>query len=138
MTVEDQFDILKAFNEGTPVYYRSKYSSDAFNWKPVEAEHQFDFNGNVYYKNTPLSFEEALAENEANAAFHMAIDRLSKTELGFCFHVTDRDERDRVVREYKACNFDCLYRLWNVAAKYGNLRKEALTDVTEKEGKFND
>lgn len=138
MTVEDQFDIIKAFNEGTPVYYRDKYASNTFDWKPVPAEHQFDFSGNVYHKNTPISFEEALAENEMNVAFHMAVSQLSKVEPGFRLRVCDRNERDQIVREYEVCNFDCLYRLWNMAAKYGNLRKEAWTEITEKEGKFND
>lgn len=59
MTTKEQFNIINNFLQGTPVYYRSKYSSDEFKWKHEEEMKRLEkWNGvqvstqSVYVPNT--------------------------------------------------------------------------------------
>lgn len=136
MTTKEQFNIINNFLQGTPVYYRSKYSSDEFKWKLVEKEHQFDFESNVYYENTPPTFEEALAQVEPCKAFDMALHYLKVNDYDFILDCSTKDEYGREVDKFQVIKLNNLYKLWNIASNYGHLRTEELKFLSEEEGKI--
>ena len=136
MTTKEQFNIINNFLQGTPVYYRSKYSSDEFKWKLVEKEHQFDFESNVYYENTPPTFEEALAQVEPCKAFDMALNYLKVNNYDFILDCSTKDEYGREVDKFQVVKLNNLYKFWNIASNYGHLRTEELKFLSEEEGKI--
>lgn len=137
MTIADQFKIIKAYNEGTPVYYIRKYSINKYDWKKISADHNFNFETNVYNIGEPLTFEEALCESNPNMAFHQAMEHLISTSTGYGTHVKDTNERGKIIREYTVADLSSLYKLWNLAMNYGRNYTGELTPITEEEGKIN-
>lgn len=135
MTTEEQFGIIKAFQEGTPVYYRSIHLDDEFSWKPVPAGHQFDFVGYVYHINTPITFEESLAQRSPREALLLSISHLNKN-LDFMRDCTMTDERGKEVDRFKMIKVNYLYKLWNLAMQYGRNTKSDITLITDEEGKL--
>ena len=134
MTTEEQLDIIKAFQEGTPVYYRSVHLDDEFSWKPVPAGHQFDFTSNVYHKNTPITFEESLVQRSPREAFHLSMSHLNKHNLCFMRDCTMTDERGRETDRIRMVNVNDLYKLWNLAMQYGHGKKDDINLITDKDG----
>ncbi len=137
ITTKEQLDIINNFIQGTPVYYRNKCSSDKFKWKLIgrEEKHQFDFENNVYYINTPPTFEEVLAQVEPCKAFSMALDHIKVNDCDFIVDCSTKDENDREIDRFQVVKLDKLYKLWNIASNYGHLRTEELKFLSEEEGK---
>lgn len=135
MTTKEQLNIINSFLEGTPIYYRSKYSSDEFKWKLIEKEHQFDFESNVYHENTPPTFEEALAQVEPCKAFDMALHHLKINDCNFILDCSTKNENNQEIDKFQVIKLNNLYKLWNIASNYGRLRTEELKFLSEEEGK---
>ena len=136
MDIKDQFDIISSYLKGIPVFYNSKYTNDEYNWKKVTSDHQFNFDSNVYCVGEPLTFEEVLAQEPPELAFHKAISYLSKKGPPFKLCVTDTNtENGKVVDSYNAVRFDDLYKLWNIAVQYGS-KSANISPLTEEQGKF--
>lgn len=137
MTVTEQFEIINAYHEGTPVYYTQKLNIDKYDWEEVKGDHCFNFERNVYHIGDPLTFEDALCESTPYLAFRQAIKYLTDTSVGFGLHVTDSNGMGQIIREYSVANLDSLYKLWNLAMNYGKNHTGELTPITEEEGKIN-
>lgn len=135
MNIEEQLNIINSYQEGTPVFWNTKFTADEYNWKRVGEDHQFNFDSNAYCVGEPLTFEEALAQDPPERAFHKAIDYLSKKEPLFRLQVTDT-ENGRVIDKYNAVRFNDLYKLWNIAAQYGN-KSSTIKPLTAEQGEFN-
>lgn len=102
----------------------------------VTSDHQFNFDSNVYCVDEPLTFEEALAQEPPELAFHKAISYLSKKDPSFKLYVTDTNtENGKVVDNYNAVRFNDLYKLWNIAVQYGS-KSANISPLTEEQGKF--
>lgn len=102
----------------------------------VTSDHQFNFDSNVYCVDEPLTFEEALAQEPSELAFHKAISYLSKKDPSFKLYVTDTNtENGKVVDNYNAVRFSDLYKLWNIAVQYGS-KSANISPLTEEQGKF--
>ena len=61
MDIKEQLDIINSYQNGTPVFWNTKYTADDYNWKRVSEGHQFNFDNNAYCVSESLTFEAALA-----------------------------------------------------------------------------
>lgn len=136
MDIKEQLDIINSYQNGTPVFWNTKYTADDYNWKRVSEGHQFNFDNNAYCVGEPLTFEAALAQNTPEYAFHRAVEYLSKKDPSFKLCVTDTNtENGKVVDSYNAVRFNDLYKLWNIAVQYGN-KLSIVKSLTAEEGEF--
>ena len=136
MDIKDQLDIISSYQKGIPVFYNSKYTDDKYNWKKVTSGHQFNFDSNAYCIGEPLTFEEALAQDSPELAFHKAVEYLSKKDFSFKLCITDTNtENGKVVDSYNAVRFDDLYKIWNIAMQYGS-KSANISPLTKEQGKF--
>ena len=90
----------------------------------------------MYCVDEPLIFEEALAQEPPELAFHKAISYLSKKGPSFKLCITDTNtENGKVVDNYNAVRFNNLYKLWNIAVQYGN-KSSIIKPLTAEQGEF--
>lgn len=137
MDASEQFNVVNAWHEGMPVYWHEKRSTDEYHWEQVDNSHVFDFSGNVYNIGQPLSFEDALAQNDSVSALHLAVDYLEKKEPGFILGATTTDPKTgQTTAEFKIVRLNDLYKLWNIAVNYGRTRGSDIEPVTKETGEF--
>ena len=79
-TKEHQFEVMKSFVEGKPIYYRwFQLANNTWSeWSIVQKDHTFNFEDNEYSILKPKIFQEELNEMNVDSAFKKVMNCLNE------------------------------------------------------------